>query len=229
MDEILTRWATDLTKYTKEFRSTAEIVATWDQHLVDNMSKISKLYSQTLIAERQTESVEMQLNAVENQQAELEGWLDVYEKQVDEMLEREGKGQGEVGGPDSEREKTYRLSEKLGERLEEMGTDLEGMVAEINEVNSSLSRNGTQDEPVCVFVISKDSTANSPQITQIVRILNSHLTQLKAIDDGAAALNAKVEKAQKSLGSLAYSNGGMNANGGVAVDDFYKSYLGRRG
>jgi hypothetical protein len=55
------------------------------------------------------------------------------------------------------------------------------------------------------------------------------LTQLKAIDDGAATLNAKVEKAQKSLGSLAYSNGGMNGNGTAAVDDFYKSYLGRRG
>jgi nuclear pore complex protein Nup62 len=229
MDEILTRWATDLTKYTKEFRTTAETVATWDQHLVDNMSKISKLYSQTLIAERQTESVEMQLSAVENQQAELESWLSVYEKQVDEMLEREGKGQGEVGGPDSEREKTYRLSEKLGERLEEMGTDLEGMVGEINAANSSLSRNGKQDEPVCVHVTWKVPKANIQQITQIVRILNSHLTQLKAIDDGAATLNAKVEKAQKSLGSLAYSNGGMNGNGTAAVDDFYKSYLGRRG
>lgn len=151
MDEILTRWATDLTKYTKDFRSTAETVATWDQHLVDNMSKISKLYSQTLTAERQTESVEMQLSAVENQQAELESWLNVYEKQVDEMLERENKGgQGEVGGPDSERERTYRLSEKLGERLEEMGSDLESMVGEINAANSALSRNGKQDEPVCV-------------------------------------------------------------------------------
>jgi nuclear pore complex protein Nup62 len=229
MDEILTRWATDLTKYTKEFRSTAETVATWDQHLVDNMSKISKLYSQTLIAERQTESVEMQLNAVESQQAELESWLSVYEKQVDEMLEREGKGQGEVGGPDSEREKTYRLSEKLGERLEEMGTDLEGMVGEINAANSLLSRNGKQDEPVCECRVVKDAKANGKQITQIVKILNSHLTQLKVIDDGAAALNAKVEKAQKSLGSLAYSNGSMNTNGTAAVDDFYKSYLGKRG
>lgn len=155
----------------------------------------------------------MQLSTVENQQAELESWLNVYEKQVDEMLEREGKGQGEVGGPDSEREKTYRLSEKLGERLEEMGTDLEGMVSEINAANSALSRNGKQDEP----------------ITQIVRILNSHLTQLKAIDDGAASLNAKVEKAQKSLGGLSYPNGGMSGNGTAAVDDFYKSYLGRRG
>ena len=61
-----------------------------------------------------------------------------------------------------------------------------------------------------------------------MKILNSHLTQLKVIDDGAAALNAKVEKAQKSLGSLA-SNGGMNANGTAAVDEFYKSYLGKRG
>lgn len=171
----------------------------------------------------------MQLSTVENQQAELESWLNVYEKQVDEMLEREGKGQGEVGGPDSEREKTYRLSEKLGERLEEMGTDLEGMVSEINAANSALSRNGKQDEPVRVYITVVKPNTDILQITQIVRILNSHLTQLKAIDDGAASLNAKVEKAQKSLGGLSYPNGGMSGNGTAAVDDFYKSYLGRRG
>lgn len=194
------------------------------------MSKISKLYSATLTAERQTDSVEMQLTAVENQQAELESWLNVYEKQVDEMLERENKGgQGEIGGPDSERERTYRMSEKLGDRLEEMGTDLEGMVAEINAANSALSRGGKVDEPVCERTFCCVNEAKVKQITQIVRILNSHLTQLKTIDDGAAALNAKVEKAQKSIGSMGSSNGGMNGNGTTAVDDFYKSYLGRRG
>ena len=86
MDEILTRWATDLTRYTKEFKTHAETVAKWDQLIVDNSSKIDKLYLRTRTCEKQTTSVEMQLTAVENQQNELDAWLSKYEADVEEML-----------------------------------------------------------------------------------------------------------------------------------------------
>jgi nuclear pore complex protein Nup62 len=149
MDEILTRWASDLTKYTKEFQSHAETIAHWDQLLVDNMSKISKLYISAVTAEKQTASVEMQLSAVENQQNELESWLTKYEGEVDEMLAKNGAGQGmELGGPDQERERTYKFAEKLGERLEDMGRDLGGMIEEINAANAGLSKTTKADEPV---------------------------------------------------------------------------------
>ena len=67
----------------------------------------------------------------------------------------------------------------------------------------------------------------APQITQIVRILNSHLTQLQAIDQGTVALQAKIAAAQKT-GQVSYLNGGSNSTGRAAVEDFYKSYIGRR-
>ncbi len=149
MDEILTRWASDLTKYTKEFQSQAEIIAYWDQLLVENMSKVSKLYISAVTAEKQTASVEMQLTAVENQQNELESWLTKYEGEVDEMLAKNGAGQGmELGGPDQERERTYKLAEKLSERLEDMGKDLGSMIEEINAANAGLSKTTKADEPV---------------------------------------------------------------------------------
>jgi nuclear pore complex protein Nup62 len=147
MDEILTRWASDLTKYTKEFKTQAETVAKWDQVLVDNMSKISKLYTQTATSEKQTASVEMQLTAVENQQNELESWLTKYEHEVDEMLAKNGPSQ-DVGGPDQERERTFKLAEKLDERLDDMSKDLESMIEEVNAANASLNRNSKADEPV---------------------------------------------------------------------------------
>jgi nuclear pore complex protein Nup62 len=149
MDEILTRWASDLTKYTKEFKTQAETVAMWDQVLVDNMSKISKLYTQTATAEKQTASVEMQLTAVENQQNELDSWLTKYEHEVDEMLAKNGPSQ-EVGGPDQERERTFKLAERLAERLEDMSKDLETMVEEVNSANASLNKNTKADEPVII-------------------------------------------------------------------------------
>ena len=148
MDEILTRWATDLSRYSKEFKDQAELIARWDQLIVDNSSKIDKLYVRTRTAERQTVSVDMQLTAVENSQNELEAWLDKYEHEVDEMLAKDSTTPSEVGGPDQERERTYKLAEKLGERLEEMEKDLGRMVEEVNAANASLSRNGKGDEPV---------------------------------------------------------------------------------
>ena len=107
MDEIITRWATDLTKYQKEFQAQAEQIAVWDQVLVDNMAKISKLYVTTATCEKQTNSVEMQLSAVENQQDELSSWLDKYEKEVDDMMSKTvAGGDGVLQGVDQERERT---------------------------------------------------------------------------------------------------------------------------
>ncbi|KEF62297.1 uncharacterized protein A1O9_00269 [Exophiala aquamarina CBS 119918] len=212
MDEILTRWATDMSRYSKEFKDHAETIARWDQIIVDNSSKIDKLYVRTRTCERQTMSVDMQLSAIENQQAELESWLTKYENDVDEILAKESGNPSELGGPDQERERTYKLAEKLGERLEEMERDLASMVEEVNAANTSLSKNGKADEP----------------ITQIVKILNSHLIQLQAIDQGTAALQEKVAAAQKSANSLGYLNGSTDGSGGAAVQDFYRSYMGRR-
>lgn len=106
MDEIITRWASDLSKYQKEFQSQAEKVAKWDRMLVENSDKIQKLYGSTLEAERATSEVERQLSAVEGQQEELSGWLDRYEREVEDMTSRQvGQGEG-LQGPDQERERT---------------------------------------------------------------------------------------------------------------------------
>ncbi|EXJ67046.1 uncharacterized protein A1O5_09692 [Cladophialophora psammophila CBS 110553] len=218
MDEILTRWATDMSRYSKEFKDHAETIARWDQLIVDNSSKIDKLYVRARTCERQTVSVDMQLTAVENSQAELESWLSKYENDVDEMLVKDSVTPSELGGPDQERERTYKLAEKLGERLEEMERDLGSMVDEVNAANASLSRSGKGDEP----------------ITQIVKILNSHLIQLQAIDQGTQALQEKVAAAQKVASQLGYlagyrsSSTNDGSDTGAAVQDFYRSYMGRR-
>jgi nuclear pore complex protein Nup62 len=230
MDEILTRWATDMSRYSKEFKEHAETIARWDQLIVDNSSKIDKLYVRTRTAERQTVSVDIQLTAVENSQSELEAWLTKYENDVDEMLAKDSAAPSELGGPDQERERTYKLAEKLGERLNEMERDLGGMVEEVNAANASLSRNGKGAEPVRIFICPRVwSEANMSQITQIVKILNSHLVQLQAIDQGTQALQEKVAAAQKAASQLGYLNGSsLNGTGGAAVQDFYRSYMGRR-
>ncbi|KAL8950320.1 MAG: hypothetical protein Q9222_003643 [Ikaeria aurantiellina] len=208
MDEIITRWASDLAKYQKEFQKQAEKVASWDQMLVENSERIQKLYGSTLEAERATAEVERQITAVENDQNELEAWLDRYEKDVDQMISNQGDS---FHGPDLERERTYQLAEKLSARLDEMGKDLGSMIEEINDASSSLNKNAKPDDP----------------LSQVVRVLNSHLTQLQQIDQGTAALQLKVAAAQKASQSLGSTNG-YNGPSSDAADSFYKSFMGKR-
>ncbi|KAK2790337.1 FG-nucleoporin nsp1 [Onygenales sp. PD_12] len=226
MDEIITRWATDLTKYQKEFQEQAEQVAKWDRMLVENGTKVQKLYGNTVDAERATQEVERQLASVEGQQDELSSWLDRYEQEVDTLLSKQVGLADTLQGPDQERERTYKLAERLSERLNEMGQDLTSMIEEVNSASATLSKTTKADEP----------------ISQIVRILNSHLSQLQQIDQGTATLRAKIAASQRvggaigvsghqHMGSGSFSSSGRNGNGsggGGVADDFYRAYMGRR-
>lgn len=62
------------------------------------------------------------------------------------------------------------------------------------------------------------------QLTQVVRVLNGHLTQLQQIDQGAAALQLKVQEAQR----MGQSFGPLSGPTSDAADGFYRSYMGRR-
>ena len=165
MDEIITRWATDLSKHQKAFQTQANQVAEWDRMLVTNSDQISKLYARTFQAERDTAEVERQLSSVEGQQDELAAWLDRYEREVEEMMGRQGgqdagaggaaglQGQGQGQGPDGEREKTYRLAERLNEKLNETGKELGAMIEDINGVSGQLSRTSRPDDPVSALML----------------------------------------------------------------------------
>ncbi|KAI0018359.1 Nsp1-like C-terminal region-domain-containing protein [Xylariomycetidae sp. FL0641] len=208
MDEIITRWAGDLSKYQKEFKSQASQVAAWDRLLVENGEKIQQLYLNTFEAEKASREVERNLVHVESQQQELEDWLDKYETEVDELFNKGSGSNEQLQGHDQERERTYKLAEKITERLDEMGRDLTKMIKDINEISGTVSKGSKPDDP----------------LSQIVRVLNGHLTQLQWIDTNAAALQAKVTAAQKASSTIGNQYGGPEDN----VDSFYRSYMGRR-
>lgn len=208
MDEILSRWATDLSKYQKEFKEQASQVAAWDRLLVENGDKIQQLYLNTFDAEKACREVERHLVTVESQQDELEAWLDKYEGEVDALFSKQFGSGEQLAGPDQERERTYKLAEKITERLDEMGRDLTKMIKEINDVSGTVSKGSKPDDP----------------LSQIVRVLNGHLTQLQWIDTNAAALQAKVTAAQKASSQIGSQYGGPEQDN---VDSF-RYYMGRR-
>ncbi|KAF2668490.1 hypothetical protein BT63DRAFT_479898 [Microthyrium microscopicum] len=204
MDEILTRWATDLTKYQKEFQKQAEQVAEWDRVLVTNADKISKLVAKTFQAERDAGEVERQLTSVENHQEELEQWLDKYEKDADDLIMKAGLS-GDSTGTDVERERTFKLAEKLTDRLDGLNKDLVDVIEEINAVSSLLNNTKGTDDP----------------LSNVVRVLNSHLMQLQKIDMDASLLQAKVKEAQKAQKAM---DGGDWRSGTDPTDEFMRSF-----
>lgn len=148
MEDIVTRWASDLSKYQKEFKEQATVVSTWDRNLVDNGEKIQKLYLDTYEAERASHEIERQLAAVESQQEELEAWLGRYETEVQDMFSKQLGTTEQLSGPDQERERTYKLAEKLTQQLDEKSRDLSKMVKEINDISGTLSKGAKAEDPV---------------------------------------------------------------------------------
>jgi nuclear pore complex protein Nup62 len=228
MDDIITRWASDLSKYQAEFKDQAGRVASWDRSLVDNGEKIQKLYLNTFEAERASHEIERQLSAVESQQDELEAWLTRYENEVQELFTRQ-MGQGEsLAGPDQERERTYKLAEKLMQHLEEKSRDLAKMVKEINDISGTLSKGNKTEDPVSTLLLYRSPifvNVMISQLSQIVRVLNGHLAQLQWIDENASALQAKVAAVQKANTSLGSQYGTPETD---TSESFYRSYTGRR-
>jgi len=107
-------------------------------------------------------------------------------------------------GLDIERERTYKLAEKLTDRLDDLNKDLTDVIEEINRASSLLSNTNGTDDP----------------LSRVVRVLNSHLSQLQKIDMDAALLQAKVDDAQKQTRTM---GGGDWRIGSDPTEEFYKS------
>lgn len=104
------------------------------------------------------------------------------------------------------------------------------MIEEINSTSQTLSKTGKPDDPVRspspVPTFTPHLHTNSHQLTKVVRVLNTQLSQLQLIDSGASQLQEKITKAQKE--SRAVGASGWNGLGTDSADDFYRSFRGNR-
>lgn len=148
MDEIMSRWLNDTAKYKAQFVRQADEIKKWDQLLVENGEKISKLFNDTIEEEKKQTRVETQLTYLENEQNELSDVLDHYEGQINELFEGQMGGMEGMQPADQEREKAYHLAQKLNDHLEQMGKDLGGMIEEINQASTTINKTTNQTDPV---------------------------------------------------------------------------------
>jgi len=205
IEEIINRWSTDLESHVRDFNKFATEVAVWDRSLIENGNNLAALYSLVLAAEREQNDIDQSLDHIEQQEKELTATVEMYEKQMADILG----GQGgtlrtlDTGPADTERDKNYMLATELHNHLDDLSSSLTQLIDSVN----SMSIQGD----------SKVVSADDP-MAQISRVLSNHLESLQWIDGASRELEDKVvevEKRIKDVGSVSQATpalGGASGN-----------------
>jgi len=169
--------------------------------LIGNGDKLVNLLAETTEAEKTQARMDTVLQQLENEQEELGTALDYYESQIKDFFEIQfGSAEG-MQPADQEREKTYRMAEQLNETLIGMEGDLGEMIKAINKAGATINKTSNADDP----------------LSQIVKILNDHLSSLQWIDTHTTQVAEKIQEAQRK-GNERSSTGALGGE-----DDFFPS------
>lgn len=152
--------------------------------------------------------IDQSLSYINAQQEDLSSILDAYEKQMKEVLD-ESNLQQPMQPADIQREKAYSLAEGLNKQLDDVSRNLNIMIDEVNKMNGdeqSIDDNDTEDnvslEPkamaecfmkLCILMLMLPFV----QVSQIVKILNAHLTSLQWIDSTTNTMQNKIQDISK--------------------------------
>ncbi|CAG8672025.1 12604_t:CDS:2, partial [Acaulospora morrowiae] len=190
IEGIINKWTKDLENCSKKFHEQVKEVNQWDQKIIENNGRVTRLGEQINKADSIQAEIETGLNNIESRQLELEKILSEYEQKFgDPALET-------LKPLDKERERSYELAESINQELDTMSQVLSAMITDMNRntTSSNFTPASTADE--------QDSTideADEDPIDEVVKILNSHLTSLQWIDATANQLNARVQETQSFL------------------------------
>lgn len=180
--------------------------------------QLAALYNHVLAAEREQNDIDQSLDHIEQQERELTATVEMYEKQMADILG----GQGgtlrtlDTGPADTERDKkqvlafvdksymlipfphSYMLATELHNHLDDLSSSLTQL---IDSVNSMSMAQGD----------SKAASADEP-MAQIAQVLSNHLESLQWIDGASRELEEKVvevEKRIKDVGGVSQSTPSM--------------------
>ncbi|KAG0148817.1 hypothetical protein CROQUDRAFT_378623 [Cronartium quercuum f. sp. fusiforme G11] len=198
MEDLVTRWTTELDERTNEFKHMADEIAAWDQVLIQNGDQISNLYSELQRIEPVQSSIDQTLDYVESQQAELCAALDDYERQLSAHLPAQ-QDLATIPGARArtaaqEREQAYRIAEEVHGQLNDMATSLGAMIAELNTLSGP--RTVTSEE---VGGAAIPTPAEEDPIVQVAGILNAHLTSLNWIGEITQDLGSKLGELERRV------------------------------
>ncbi|KAF8505976.1 Nsp1-like C-terminal region-domain-containing protein [Russula emetica] len=208
IEEIINRWSTELEMHVRDFNKFASEVAVWDRSLIENGNNLAALYSHVLAAEREQNDIDQSLDHIEQQEKELIATVEIYEKQMSDIL---GGQSGtlrtlDTGPADTERDKNYMLATELHNHLDDLSSSLTQLIDSVNSM--SMGQNDT-----------KRVSADDP-MAQIAHVLSNHLESLQWIDGASRDLEEKVvevEKRIKDVGTSSPALGGGSRSRGFGL------------
>ncbi|KAG8783325.1 FG-nucleoporin nsp1, partial [Serendipita sp. 398] len=210
LEEIVSRWASELDSHARDFSGLANEIAHWDRELSENGQQIAHLQQKLIDAESTQVAIDANLDHVEQQQRELANALDSYEKQAREILETGSTGSVRVfdmGPADAERDKSYALAAELNTQLDNLSKSLSQMIESVNSLTAP-----TQSSTSNVTTgADSDAQGSEDPLMQIATVLNAHLKSLQWIDTTVQEVETKIVEAETKVKGL---SGGGGSGGG---------------
>lgn len=185
LDDLVSKWARSLDTSYSHFDAYLGKVNEWDRVLVDGGEKISKLYSDALMAEQTQNRIEQSLQYIERQQTDLEVFLNNFEQKTEKLLSdispSAPSSSNTTGSNDEKRKQAHQTALQLDDNLNSLSANLASLTEEINEVSENFTKN------------SQDSYNNKEEGVQIIKLLNSHLDALNALSTSSDSLEQKLK------------------------------------
>lgn len=154
LQEHINKWLDELTILEVDFHEQAQNINVWDSILINNANKLTTLTERMEQLKTDHTRINNQIDFIESQQNELEELIKPLEDEKSKMLDTVVV---------SEKEKFYQLMETVNNDLQGVAADIQTVIEQFNSANSV-----------------KDA---SDPLASIGKVLNTHMTLLKHIDD----------------------------------------------
>lgn len=160
LQEHINKWLDELTILEGDFHEQAQNINAWDSILINNANKLTTISEKMEQLKSDHTRINNQIDFIESQQNELEELIKPLEDEKSKMLDTVVV---------SEKEKFYHLMETVNNDLQGVAADIQTVIEQFNAANSI-----------------KDM--NDP-LASIGKILNTHMTLLKHIDDQISSID----------------------------------------
>lgn len=172
-------WNEELEDQVHEFQRQAVSLAEWDKKIVRNAERMARLNARVSTVEQQQRDVDLSINYILAQQAELEALLDGIDRELPKMAN--ALSSKSPSGVDTDRGRGIELAESVQMQLNEVSAQLTSMVDQINTAS-----------------VKKASSASaSASLVDVTQVLNNHFEALNWIESQLSTLQKQTLETQR--------------------------------